>query len=96
MRENKQAVDSMVDTILNAIKKAVDKECHYDKTFTATITKQLDTTKYELFYNGITYTCHSSLPLKGGYLVRVCAPCNNWNDLFVVEILSDRKGGNQA
>lgn len=75
----------MVDVILSKIKKAVDDECSYDKTFTANIVTKPSDTRGLVSYKGTTHTVQSTIPFENGDLVRVCVPCNNWNDLFIVE-----------
>ena len=75
----------MTDSILSKIEQAVNEKGRYDKTFTANISQKISDTKAMITYNGIVYTVRSTIPFNDGDLVRVCAPCNNWNDLFVVE-----------
>ena len=55
-----------------------------DKTFKAQVTENKGNSKYKVKYCGNDYTVSSSIALMVGDYIRVCAPCNNWNDLFVV------------
>lgn len=82
--DNTQLIQQMAATILEAIKKGVDSEGLYDRTFKGIIERKVGPATYELKYNGQTLTAHSSLSLSVGDVVMVCAPQNNWNDLFVV------------
>lgn len=85
LNDSRKAIDSMVTSILKAVKKAVDKECHYDKTFTANVVGKDSDTKGWVSWKGEVYKVQSSVPFENGDLVRVCAPCNDFNDLFIVE-----------
>lgn len=55
----------------------------YNKTFRAQITGILDNGKYETLYKGKKYTVTCNRALTVGTWVWVCAPQNNWSDLFV-------------
>lgn len=76
----------MVATILETIKRAVEKECHYDKTFTAKVI-DLTNNKHKCYitYNGVNYLTSTTIPVSVNDWVRVTAPCNDFNDLFIVE-----------
>lgn len=78
-----EAVKTMTKSILKAIKKSIDTKSYSDKTFKCQITGKVKD-KYQILYCGNTYSVSSSIPCEIGDLVRVCAPCNNWNDLFIV------------
>lgn len=71
------------ETILTYVKKSIDTKSYSDKTFKCQITGKVKD-KYQVLYCGNTYMVSSSIPCEIGDLVRVCAPCNNWNDLFIV------------
>lgn len=84
-KENK-AIDIMVSSILKNIKKAINGEGKYDKTFTANVVSVLNGEgKCGIVYNGSHYTASTTIVVKELDMVRVCAPMNNWGDLFVVE-----------
>lgn len=59
------------------------KRIQCDKTFRAKITGQISADKYKIFYKNkeCTVTCDGSVNL--GDWVWVCAPCNNWDDLYI-------------
>lgn len=80
-------VKNMTETILKTVKKAINNEGHYDRTFTGQIESKESDTKGTVIYNGLTYTVSSTLAFNIGDIVRVCAPQNNQKDLFIVEIL---------
>ena len=71
------------ETILSYVQKSIDTKSYSDKTFKCQITGKVKD-KYQVLYCGNTYMVSSSIPCEIGDLVRVCAPCNNWNDLFIV------------
>ena len=71
------------ETILSYVQKSIDTKSYSDKTFKCQITGKVKD-KYQVLYCGNIYTVSSSISCEIGDLVRVCAPCNNWNDLFIV------------
>ena len=56
----------------------------YDRTFKAQVKSRLPDGRYEVLYRGNYYAASSSFQLTAGQIVRVCAPQNNWNDLFIL------------
>lgn len=89
-KENK-AIEIMVDSILKNIKRAINGEGKYDKTFTGNVVEVLKGGKTcRVAYNGSYYTVSTTINVKELDMVRVCAPMNNWNDLFVVENCSTK------
>ena len=85
-----ETIDKIITSILKQIKKAIDTKSHSDKTFKVRIIKQLGIGKYQVMYCGNPYTVSSTIQCELGDTVRVCAPCNNWQDLFIVENTSER------
>lgn len=71
-----QAIKSMVQNELKYAK--------YDRTFKAIISKKISSVKYEINYQNRIYTATTSRECNVGDIVRVCAPQNNWNDLFIL------------
>ncbi|WP_125143528.1 hypothetical protein [Clostridium transplantifaecale] len=67
------------------VDKMIKKEVNSDKTFTAQITETVNATTCRVLYCGNTFTVSNIMQCDAGDVVRVCAPCNNWTDLFVVE-----------
>lgn len=63
---------------------AFDKKDQSDKTIKAKVITVKGNGKYEVLYSGKTHTVSSSIPCTTNDYVWVCAPCNNWNNLFVV------------
>lgn len=55
----------------------------YDKTFKAEIIERVSDGKYRILYKHKYYTARGWLDFKNGELVRVCAPENNWSELFI-------------
>lgn len=66
----------MVDTF--------DKKDQSDKTIKAKVVAAKGNEKYEILYSGKRHTVSSSIPYTINDYVWVCAPCNNWNNLFIV------------
>lgn len=77
-------IKEIVETILDTIKRGIDQWGKFDKTFTAEVKKKVGGSKYLVTYMGNELTVFSTVSLTVGSIVRVCAPQNNWNDLFVV------------
>lgn len=77
-------IQGMIESTLKTMRDCVDNKSHSDKTFTCKITEKISAGKYKVLYCGGTYTVSSSTAYQVGDYVRVCAPCNNWRDLFVV------------
>lgn len=78
--------------VLKIISKAVadffnakTSELPYDKTFTAKITSPDAQGVCQIIYNGKQHKAYSSISCNIGDFVRVCAPNNNWQELFIVE-----------
>lgn len=82
--DNTQLVQQIASTILESIKKGIDTEGKYDRSFKAIVERKVGAAKYEINYGGQTMTAHSSLLLTAGDIVMVCAPQNNWNELYIV------------
>lgn len=83
---NKEAVDSIVETVLSVVSKAIEKYGKYDRTLTANVIDVLNNQgKCTVMCNGTSYTASTTVDVVVGDLVRICVPCNNWNDIFVVE-----------
>jgi len=56
----------------------------YDKTFRAKVIKQDSSGKYKVLYKNKEYTVRCDRELLSPDLVWVCAPQNNWDELFIV------------
>lgn len=80
-----EKINEMAQCILEYIKKSIDTRSYSDKTFKAKITMVVSEDKYKVLYCGNTYTVSSSILCEVGDTVRVCAPCNNWQELYIVE-----------
>lgn len=76
-------VQEVVGSCLESITKFINK-APCDKTFKCRITQKISNRHYKVLYCGDTLTVTSSILCNVGDYVWVCAPCNNWNELFVV------------
>ena len=80
-----QAIQKIADTITAQIHNMIKSKSYSDKTFTAKVTEIVNTSKCRVLYCGNTITVSTTIPVEIGNIVRVCAPCNNWKDLYVIE-----------
>ena len=81
---NAELIQQMAETITETIKKALNTEGQYDRTYTASVIEKIGSNKYIVEYNGGRHTATSQIQLSVGNIVYVCAPCNNDSALFVV------------
>lgn len=80
-----EMINAMCQSILDNCYKMIEKEVKADKTFTAKVTEIVNANKCRVLYCGNTFTVSTTISVSLNDIVRVCAPCNNWQDLFVVE-----------
>lgn len=71
------------------------KNIRYDKTFRAKILECISDGKYKVLYKNKEYLAKSDYSLDIGDLVWVCAPENNWNELYVQGFKEIKKIQNQ-
>ncbi|MEY8338478.1 pyocin knob domain-containing protein [Lachnospiraceae bacterium 62-35] len=57
----------------------------YDKTFNAKVLKKLSDRKYQILYKNARYTARYNGLVNIGDIVHVCAPKNNWSELFILD-----------
>ncbi|MFT4107156.1 MAG: hypothetical protein QM657_15485 [Lacrimispora sp.] len=55
----------------------------YDKTFRAKVIDQISADKYTILYKNKGYPASCGWKVKIGDVVWVCAPRNNWNELYI-------------
>lgn len=80
-----EGIKKLMGSYLSMMKQAIDQKSYSDKTFRAQVTSVLGPNIYAVKYCGNSYTVSSYTACQVGEMVRVCAPCNNWMDLYVVE-----------
>lgn len=68
--------------------KSILSKAKFDKTFKAKVIENVKDNKYKVLYKGQEYTATSEADLTENQIVKVCAPQNNWNELFVINIQS--------
>lgn len=71
--------NSLFTHVKNLINKAP-----YDKTFKAKVLKKLSDGKYQILYKNARYTTRCNGLVNIGDTVHVCAPKNNWSELFIL------------
>lgn len=79
--------NQLIYGIVEHIKEAIDTriaQANVDRTFKAIIVGKVSNGKYEIQYQRKKYTVSANKSYSVGDVVRVCAPCNDWSDLFVV------------
>ena len=79
--------DEIIKTIASNLRdsfKILLNKAKFDRTFKATVVGNIKGNKYQVIYKGETYTVTSEVALSTDQVVRVCAPQNNWSELFVV------------
>lgn len=87
-----QLINRMTNNILSQIRKAIENESKYDKTFIATVISKDSSGNATVFLNGRNYSAkYGRMSVSAGDTAYVCAPQNNWNELFIVNVIS-RKG----
>lgn len=83
LTEYTKIISDLAATVREAIKSELSK-ASYDKTFKGKVVENPSTGKYVVLYKNKKYTLSYSGTLSIGQTVRVCAPQNNWNDLFII------------
>lgn len=73
---------NVISMVQEMISKSINKAA-YDKTFRAIVINKLANNRYEIEYKGNRYSARCKIPLDSGSIVTVCAPQNNWNELYI-------------
>ena len=84
MISNTELIQQIAETITETIRKALNTEGEYDRTYTASVIEKIGRNKYTVEYNGGQHTAQSTITLSVGDVVRVCLPRNDESELFVV------------
>lgn len=85
------ATKEIIESILSGVKDGIEELSNGDKTFKARIVELTSPARCKVLHNGVNYTVISNVYCEVGDLVRVCAPCNNWNELYVEANLTPGK-----
>lgn len=78
-----KALQIMSNVIYEYVHKQIAR-AKFDQIFTAKITEYINPKKCKVLRNGNTITCDIYTPYEVGDFVKVCIPCNNTNDTFVI------------
>ena len=81
--DNQKAISKLVSTVLSYVQRSIDK-ASFDRTFRARIVKIISDEKYQVEWKGAHYTVRGFQSYSIGDLVYVCAPTNQWEDLFIL------------
>lgn len=85
------ATKEIIDSILSGVKDGIEVLSNGDKTFKARIVELTSPARCKVLHNGVNYTVISNVYCEVGDLVRVCAPCNNWKELYISANLTSGK-----
>lgn len=83
--------------ILEAIEEAIEKyllNMHFDKTIRGKIVKNISKDLYSVLINGNEYevcTSNKDMELKINEDVWITIPQNNWNNIFILSVIPNRK-----
>lgn len=96
INSNRVNYDEIIKNIVSSLReniKILINKSKFDRTFKATVIENIKGNKYQVLYKGEKYTVTSDVTLVTDQIVRVCAPQNNWSELFVVISGSGSSGG---
>lgn len=96
INSNRVNYDEIIKNIVSSLReniKILINKSKFDRTFKATVIGNIKGNKYQVLYKGEKYTVTSDVTLVTDQIVRVCAPQNNWSELFVVISGSGSSGG---
>lgn len=94
INSNRVNYDEIIKNIVSSLReniKILINKSKFDRTFKATVIGNIKGNKYQVLYKGEKYTVTSDVTLVTDQIVRVCAPQNNWSELFVIAELDDLK-----
>ena len=84
--ENYLSIINMICAEIKELVKSMIRTAKFDQTFKAIINKKLSDNQYEIIYQRKYYHARSNGDYKTGDVIYVCAPQNNWSDLYIVPI----------
>lgn len=85
-----KAISVLATTIKEIVKAMIDK-ADYDVTVKGVVVYADNNGAYIVSINGDEYKIKSSLKLTKGQDVRVMIPKNRWDDMFILNALSDER-----
>ena len=89
-------IDEMTSSIAEFLDSYLKNKAPFDKTFKAKVIGKISNERYQILYKGNKYTVSSSAPLSTDQIIRVCAPQNNWSELYVPTSGSTSGGGSSV
>ena len=81
---NNNEYSLIIRQMIADLKDAFYKPDQSDHSYKMKVLEAIDASHYKVIYNGGERKVTSSIQLNTNDYVWVCAPCNNWNNLFVV------------
>lgn len=78
-----ELIKNIATTLKDSFKSMIER-ANFDRTFKAKIIGKTNDGRYQILYRGNKYTVTSETNLYVDQIVNVCAPQNNWSELFVV------------
>lgn len=96
INSNKINYDEIIKNIAFSLRENFNtliNRANFDKTFKAKVIGNINGNKYQILYKGQKHTVTSETVLTTNQIVRVCAPQNNWSELFVIIANNSSSGG---
>lgn len=78
-----EIIKNIVSSLKESFKILLDR-ANFDRTFKAKVISKINENKYQILYKGQKHTVTSDSTLSINQIIKVCAPQNNWSELFVV------------
>ena len=92
----KKNYDEIIKNIVSSLRENIQtliNRANFDKTFKAKVIGHINDNKYQILYKGQKHTVTSEVVLTTNQIVHVCAPQNNWSELFVLVSGGTSSGG---
>lgn len=87
-----EIIKELVSGVIESIRKEIV-TASFDKTFKAKVEGKISEGKYQILYKGKKYYATCDTSLSTGEIVKVCAPQNNWSELFIMTFGTGGSGG---
>lgn len=84
-------IQSIAESILEKVDDRIEKKDSGTKVFKARVVEIPSLAKVKVKIDGVIYTASSNVYCEVNDLVRVCAPCNNWKELYISANLTSGK-----
>ncbi|MBT9778838.1 hypothetical protein GPL15_20370 [Clostridium sp. MCC353] len=92
----RQIIDEVSSSIGDYLDNYLNKNAKFDRTFKAKIIGKISDGRYEISYRGKTFAASCDAQLSTNQIVIVCAPQNNWSELFIQTVNNTSSSGGVA